>query len=55
MRPTPTQEKEGVVTCLEDTRHGLEDGDCVTFSEIKGMAELNGCDARRVKVLGMGW
>lgn len=47
-----TRECEGVVTCLEETRHGLEDGDFVTFREIKGMVELNGCAPRPVKVLG---
>lgn len=29
-----THEAEAVVTCLDDTRHGLEDGDHVTFSEV---------------------
>lgn len=29
-----THEYEAVVTCLDDTRHGLEDGDFVTFSEV---------------------
>lgn len=29
-----TQDYEAVVTCLDDTRHGLEDGDYVTFSEV---------------------
>lgn len=29
-----THEYEAVVTCLDDTRHGLEDGDYVTFSEV---------------------
>ena len=38
--------------CLEETRHGLEDGDFVTFTEIKGMVELNNCKPRKVKVLG---
>ncbi|KAI8322085.1 ubiquitin activating enzyme [Martensiomyces pterosporus] len=46
------QTAEGVVTCLDETRHGLEDGQFVTFSEIQGMAELNGCEPRPVKVLG---
>ena len=47
-----TQEVESVVTCLEDQRHGLEDGDMVKFREIKGMSELNGPDqVRKVKVL----
>lgn len=26
---------ETVVTCLDEARHGLEDGDCVTFSEVR--------------------
>ncbi|XP_063438582.1 ubiquitin-like modifier-activating enzyme 1 isoform X2 [Mytilus trossulus] len=47
-----TKDKEGVVTCLDESRHGYEDGDYVTFSEIKGMTELNGCEARKIKVLG---
>ncbi|TIC19990.1 ubiquitin-activating enzyme E1 [Wallemia mellicola] len=46
------KDKEGLVTCLDDTRHGLEDGDYVTFSEIKGMEELNGCEPRKVSVKG---
>ena len=40
-----------MVTCLEDTRHNLESGDYVTFSEIRGMTELNGCAPRQVKVI----
>ncbi len=32
----------GDVTTLENALHGLEDGDYVTFSEVKGMTELNG-------------
>jgi ubiquitin-activating enzyme E1 len=40
------------VTCLDETRHGLEDGDFVTFSEVKGMTELNGCEPRKVTVKG---
>lgn len=47
-----SREEEGVVACLDDTRHGLEDGDYVTFSEIQGMTELNGCDPIKIKVLG---
>ncbi|KAJ2162987.1 E1 ubiquitin-activating protein [Coemansia sp. RSA 552] len=46
------QGAEGVVTCLDETRHGLEDGQFVTFSEVKGMSELNDCEPRKVKVLG---
>ncbi|KAJ1980774.1 E1 ubiquitin-activating protein [Dimargaris cristalligena] len=47
-----SKEKEAVVTCLDETRHGLEDGDFVTFSEIKGMSELNGAEPRPIKVIG---
>jgi len=47
-----SNEKEGVVSCLEETRHGFEDGDYVTFSEVCGMTELNGCEPIKIKVLG---
>ena len=46
------QDTEGVVTCLDEMRHGLEDGDHVTFAEVKGMDDLNSCAPRPVKVLG---
>ena len=46
------QDSEGVVTCLDETRHGLEDGDFVTFTEVQGMEELNGCKPRKVTVKG---
>ncbi len=46
------QGKDAVVTCLDETRHGLEDGDFVTFSEVQGMVELNGCEPRKVSVKG---
>lgn len=29
-----TKEKESIVTCLDETRHGFEDGDFVTFHEV---------------------
>lgn len=29
--------ENAVVTCLDEHRHGLEDGDYVTFKEINGM------------------
>lgn len=35
-----THEYEAVVTCLDDTRHGLEDGDYVTFSEVSSFLLL---------------
>ncbi|KAJ3371127.1 hypothetical protein GGF31_003550 [Allomyces arbusculus] len=47
-----SNDAEGVVTCLDETRHGLEDGDYVTFAEVVGMDALNGCEPRKVKVLG---
>jgi ubiquitin-activating enzyme E1 len=37
---------------LDETRHGLEDGDFVTFTEVQGMTELNGCEPRKVSVKG---
>lgn len=46
------QSSEGVVTCYDEARHGLDDGDYVTFEEIKGMTPLNGCTPRKVRVLG---
>ncbi|XP_063225748.1 ubiquitin-like modifier-activating enzyme 1 [Bacillus rossius redtenbacheri] len=47
-----SRDKDGVVTCLDDTRHGLEDGDYVTFSEVQGMTELNGCEPKKISILG---
>lgn len=46
------KDTEGLVTCLDETRHGLEDGDFVTFTEVQGMTELNGCEPRKVSVKG---
>jgi ubiquitin-activating enzyme E1 len=37
---------------LDETRHGLEDGDFVTFAEVQGTVELNGCEPRKVSVKG---
>jgi len=38
-----TQDKTGgIVTTLDEARHGFEDGDSVTFSEVAGMVQLNG-------------
>lgn len=47
-----SKEENSVVTCLDESRHGLEDGDYVTFSEVQGMTELNGCRPLMIKVLG---
>lgn len=46
------QDKEGLVTTIDEKRHGLQDGDFVTFSEVQGMTELNGIEPRRVTVKG---
>lgn len=47
-----TKDAEGVVTTHDESRHGFEDGDKVTFQEVQGMTELNGCEPRTIKVLG---
>ncbi|KRT80302.1 hypothetical protein AMK59_6614 [Oryctes borbonicus] len=47
-----SHDKEGIVTCIDDTRHGMEDGDYITFSEVLGMTELNNCEPIKIKVLG---
>lgn len=47
-----TQDKECVVTCLEETRHSFQTGDFVTFTEVEGMTELNGCEPREITYLG---
>ncbi|KAF1992954.1 ubiquitin-activating enzyme E1 [Amniculicola lignicola CBS 123094] len=45
-------DSDGLVSALDETRHGLEDGDFVTFSEVQGMDGLNGCDPMKIKVKG---
>lgn len=45
-------DQDGIVSALDETRHGLEDGDYVTFSEIEGMEGLNGCEPKKVTVKG---
>ncbi|VDN08050.1 unnamed protein product [Thelazia callipaeda] len=40
----------GDVTTLDNVFHGLEDGDHVTFSEVKGMTELNGIKPLKITV-----
>ncbi|XP_013411882.1 ubiquitin-like modifier-activating enzyme 1 [Lingula anatina] len=47
-----TKDKNAVVTCLDESRHGYEDGDYVTFSEVQGMTELNDSEPRKITVLG---
>ncbi|XP_046550808.1 ubiquitin-like modifier-activating enzyme 1 isoform X2 [Haliotis rubra] len=47
-----TKEVDGIVASVDETRHGFEDGDYVTFHEVQGMTELNECEPRKIKVLG---
>uniref|UniRef100_A0AAY4DC22 E1 ubiquitin-activating enzyme n=1 Tax=Denticeps clupeoides TaxID=299321 RepID=A0AAY4DC22_9TELE len=47
-----TKDSPGVVTCLDEARHGFESGDYVTFTEVQGMTEINGCQPVEIKVLG---
>lgn len=46
------KDSAGVVTCLDEARHGFESGDYVTFTEVQGMTDLNGCDPVEIKTLG---
>ena len=45
-------DETGLVSTLEETRHGLEDGDSVTFTELVGMENLNAATPRKVEVKG---
>lgn len=45
-------EPDGTVTMLDDNRHGLEDGDYVTFTEVEGLEKLNDGTPYKVEVLG---
>jgi len=45
-------DSEGLVSALDEKRHGLEDGDFVTFSEVEGMEQLNDGTPRKVTVKG---
>ena len=47
-----SKDADGTVASLDEHRHGLEDGDYVTFTEVQGMVELNGIEPRRVTVTG---
>ncbi|KAG4305454.1 hypothetical protein PORY_001010 [Pneumocystis oryctolagi] len=44
--------QEGIVTILDETFHGLEDGDYVTFKEVKGMPALNISPPKKIQVKG---
>lgn len=43
---------DGLVSALDETRHGLEDGDYVTFTELQGMESLNNSSPRKITVKG---
>uniref|UniRef100_A0A8C6AJD8 Ubiquitin-like modifier-activating enzyme 1 n=1 Tax=Monodon monoceros TaxID=40151 RepID=A0A8C6AJD8_MONMO len=47
-----TKDNPGVVTCLDEARHGFESGDFVSFTEVQGMNELNGISPLEIEVLG---
>ena len=45
-------DSDGLVSALDETRHGLEDGDHVTFTEVEGMEKLNSIEPRQIVVKG---
>ena len=45
-------DQDGLVSALDETRHGLEDGDFVTFTELEGMEGLNDAAPRKITVKG---
>ena len=45
-------DSDGLVSALDETRHGLEDGDFVTFTEVQGMEALNNAEPRKITVKG---
>ena len=45
-------DEDGLVSALDETRHGLEDGDYVTFTEVEGMEALNNTEPRKITVKG---
>lgn len=45
-------DSDGLVSALDETRHGLEDGDFVTFSEVQGMDGINNSEPRKITVKG---
>ncbi|GMF05314.1 unnamed protein product [[Candida] boidinii] len=45
-------ESDGTVSVLDDSRHGLQDGDYVKFTEVEGMPKLNDGSIYKVEVLG---
>ena len=47
-----SHDTDGVVACLDEQRHGLQDGDLVKFTEINGMVELNSTTPKQIVVTG---
>ena len=45
-------DSDGLVSALDETRHGLEDGDFVTFTEVEGMEKINDAAPRKITVKG---
>lgn len=45
-------DESGLVSALDETRHGLEDGDYVEFAELKDLDGLNGTAPRKIIVKG---
>lgn len=45
-------DQDGLVSALDESRHGLEDGDFVTFMEVEGMEGLNNAAPRKITVKG---
>jgi len=45
------KDDKGVVTCLDEVRHGFEDGDAIKFTEVKGMDQVND-KVFKIEVLG---
>ena len=45
-------DEEGMVTVADEARHGMEDGDFVTFTELQGMEKLNSVDPVKITVKG---
>ncbi|KAF2672466.1 ubiquitin-activating enzyme E1 [Microthyrium microscopicum] len=43
---------EGIVTAFDETRHGLEDGDFVTFHEVEGMEGIHDAPPFKIEVKG---
>uniref|UniRef100_A0A7S1ETX1 E1 ubiquitin-activating enzyme n=1 Tax=Timspurckia oligopyrenoides TaxID=708627 RepID=A0A7S1ETX1_9RHOD len=47
-----TKDSSPTVSCLDDHRHDFETGDFVSFTEVRGMTEINDGKPRKIKVTG---